>query len=243
MNMSLIEFSDVSVCIDGQLILGGVSGRWGPGERVALIGRSGSGKTTFLKLAAGLVAPSTGVVARQIVEPLSCAYVPQSIDLWPHLSVIENVAGPLHWSKRMSREDAKLKALDHLRRLNVAELECRMPATLSGGQRQRVAIARALAQEPAVLLLDEITSALDSASSSLVLRSMEANASETTLVLFATHLLGFAKSFATQIIYIDDGNCGAPIDVADFPDSVSDLGFSQFIRESETYNLRGDGGE
>jgi ABC-type polar amino acid transport system ATPase subunit len=237
MNSPLVTMTEASLIRGGRTVIEHFSASWHRGERIALLGRSGAGKTSLLKLATGLLRPTSGEVSRRTEPGVRHAYVPQGLDLWPHLSVLDNVAGPLYWDRRYSRMEAYDLATEHLHRLEVDDLAARRPPTLSGGQQQRVAIARALAQHPAGLYLDEITSALDSASASLVLRSVELNASKNLLVVYATHLLGFAKSFATSIWFIEQGQLVEVVEAAGFPGNVSAPAFASFVEASQTYSL------
>lgn len=125
-----------------------------------LLGESGVGKTSLLKALAGLI-PATGKpFAGLPPEKRPVGYLPQHFALFPHLRVWQNVAFPL---AHLPKSQRKIKALDYLEQMGIAELAERFPRQLSGGQQQRVALARALAREPQILLLDEPTSALDAA--------------------------------------------------------------------------------
>ena len=204
------------------------------GECLALAGPSGAGKTSVLRIAAGLVRPERGLVEangetwldteRGVDVPPErrrCGYVFQEYALFPHLSAWQNVAYPL---RGMSRAERRERALELLDRFGLRELADARPRTLSGGERQRVAVARALARKPAVLLLDEPLSALDartraSASRELaaVLRDVEVPA------LLVTHDFAEAAQLGDRVGVIDAGRVvqeGTPSELAAAPRSA-----------------------
>ncbi len=206
----------------------------GAGECLALAGPSGAGKTSVLRIAAGLLRPERGLVEangetwldteRGVDVPPErrrCGYVFQEYALFPHLSAWQNVAYPL---RGMSRAERRERALELLERFGLRELADARPRTLSGGERQRVAVARALARKPAVLLLDEPLSALDartraSASRELaaVLRDVEVPA------LLVTHDFAEAAQLGDRVGVIDAGRVvqeGTPSELAAAPRSA-----------------------
>lgn len=183
------------------------------GSVVALIGPNGAGKSTLLKTVAGLINVGAGgavlvgghdVTAKSPAER-QVAYVPQQGALFPHLSVLDNVAFGLR-ARGAGRERARSAAAGQLGRLEITDLADRRPGTLSGGQRQRVALARALVVEPAILLLDEPTSALDAVSrldvQSLLRTHLQAFAGSTLLV---THDPAEALTIASRVVVLVDG--------------------------------------
>ena len=205
-----------------------------PGECLALAGPSGAGKTSILRVAAGLLAPERGWVlageetwldtaARIDVPPerRSCGYVFQEYALFPHLTAWQNVAYPLRGVPRRERRE---RALDLLERFGMRELADARPRTLSGGERQRVALARVLARDPGVLLLDEPLSALDPRTRAgaarelaAVLREVEAPA------LFVTHDFAEAAQLGDRVGVIDAGRViqeGTPSELAAMPRSA-----------------------
>jgi len=167
-----LELRTVSKAYDGSLILKDVSLTIEAGESVAILGRSGSGKSTLLRLLAGLEKPTTGQVLvggvlasdrdRVLVPPhrRSLSMVFQDLALWPNLTVLGNVLLGLS-GLRLSRHDARSRALEALGLCAVEHLQRRKPSQISGGEQQRVALARAIATRPAFLLLDEPFSGLD----------------------------------------------------------------------------------
>ena len=193
-------------------------------EVVALIGVSGSGKSTLLRCL-GLLEPiddgqiflgdedisDPRVNANRVRSRLGMVF--QSYNLFPHLSVLANVTLALRVVRRMPRRDAEARGLGLLDRVGLADKAREHPDRLSGGQQQRVAIARALATEPELLLLDEITSALDL---ELVRRLAEDGAT----ILMATHEMAFARDVAHRVVFLDAGRIveqGTPAEVFSAP--------------------------
>ncbi|WP_211883120.1 amino acid ABC transporter ATP-binding protein [Plastoroseomonas hellenica] len=210
-------------------VLRGIDLQVRAGERIAIIGGSGSGKSTLLRCLNFMETPSEGEVLLDGVPigvprrhrdgRVTTAYSPaalcrvrqrvgmvfQQFNLFPHMTVIENVMEGLRTVKRLPRAEARGKALAQLHRVGLAEKLDAYPARLSGGQQQRVAIARALAIEPEVMLFDEPTSSLDPELVGEVLRSIRALAEDGTTMLLVTHELGFAFHVATRVIFLADG--------------------------------------
>lgn len=200
-----------------------------PGERVAIIGGSGSGKSTFLRCLNFMEMPSAGSVtldgkrvgtARpgadgaesvRYAERDLClvrervGMVFQQFNLFPHMTVVANVMEGLVTVKRMGRQAARAKAEAELAKVGLSDKLDVFPGRLSGGQQQRVAIARALAMQPEILLFDEPTSSLDPELVGEVLRVIRALADEGRTMLLVTHELGFAFHFATKVIFLADG--------------------------------------
>ncbi|SDG52464.1 amino acid ABC transporter ATP-binding protein [Klenkia brasiliensis] len=183
---------------------------------VALIGGSGSGKSTLLRCASLLEVVDDGQVlldGEDITDPRVDAdavrrrlgVVFQAYNLFPHLSVLDNVTlAPVRVHGR-SRSEAREEALGLLERIGLADKSGEYPDRLSGGQQQRVAIARALAVRPRVLLLDEITSALDPELVGEVLRLVREVAEQGMTIVMATHEMGFAKQVADTVCFLDRG--------------------------------------
>lgn len=193
-----------------------------PGSVTALIGPSGSGKSTLLRCVNLLEVPETGTLAvgdacieftaghrpsRDAVFAVrrQTGMVFQNFQLFPHLSVVQNVMEGLVTVQRWPREQARERALALLDKVGIADKADAWPATLSGGQQQRVAIARALAPSPQVLLCDEPTSALDPELSVEVVEVLRQLAREGTTMLMATHDLRLAASVAHDAVFLADG--------------------------------------
>ncbi|HPT89170.1 MAG TPA: amino acid ABC transporter ATP-binding protein [Bacilli bacterium] len=186
------------------------------GERVVIIGPSGSGKSTLLRTINGLEIPTSGEVyfKDQLIEPTKpsinevrkhIGMVFQSFNLFPHLTILQNITLAPVELKLMTKEEANTKAKNLLNRIGLLDKASAYPNQLSGGQKQRVAIARALAMNPAVMLFDEPTSALDPEMVKEVLDFMKELASEGMTMVVVTHEMGFAKEAASRVIFMDEG--------------------------------------
>ena len=203
------------------VVLSGIDFDVLPSQVVVVIGPSGSGKSTFLRCCNGLEQPEGGTVeicGRTLVQDgrmlpdhdlnalrEEVGMVFQSFNLFPHLSVLDNVTlGPrkLHG---LSRKEAEERAQALLAKVGLAHKATAMPASLSGGQKQRVAIARALAMEPRVMLFDEPTSALDPELVGEVLEVMKRLAAAGTTMIVVTHEIGFAREVADRVVVMIDG--------------------------------------
>lgn len=186
------------------------------GEVVCIIGPSGSGKSTFLRCINQLEVPSGGTLRyygdnivdqaydiRKFREEVGMVF--QRFNLFPLKSVLENVMMAPVLTKHMSKQKAKQKAIELLKKVGLEEKADVYPSTLSGGQQQRVAIARALAMEPKALLFDEPTSALDPELVGDVLEVMKNLAKEGMTMVVVTHEMGFARDVADRVIFMADG--------------------------------------
>ena len=186
------------------------------GEVVCLIGPSGSGKSTFLRCLNKLEEPTGGVIIvddydlmaktsdiNKIRENIGMVF--QQFNLFPHLSVLQNIMLAPVDRKRMTKEQAEEKAKKLLDRVGLLEKADVDPASLSGGQQQRVAIARALAMEPDIMLFDEPTSALDPEMVGEVLEVMKQLAAEGMTMVVVTHEMGFAREVADRVVFMDGG--------------------------------------
>jgi len=183
---------------------------------LVLIGPSGGGKTTLLRILAGLETPDRGEVeingqAIDFHEPALLEYrrtvgvVFQAFNLFPHLTALENVTLPLEKVHGYSAADAKEAAMALLRRLQLEAHAFKKPAGLSGGQRQRVAIARAIGIKPRLVLFDEPTSALDPEMTAEVLDTIEQLREEGTDLILVTHEMGFARRAADRTAFLSAG--------------------------------------
>ena len=224
------------------------------GEKLVIIGPSGSGKTTILRLIMTLETPDHGRIEVD-GELLGCAWeegrvvednrrhlrrvrrkvgmVFQHFNLFPHLSVLENIMEAPLRTLRMPKAEAHERAMGLLRRVGMAEKASDYPGQLSGGQQQRVAIARALAMRPAVMLFDEVTSALDPETVGEVLRTIRELAEEVTMaMIIVTHEMGFARNIADRVIFMDHGQeveSGPPESVLDAPENPRTIAFLRAI--------------
>jgi len=194
----------------------GVSFEVKEGESLAIIGSSGSGKSTVLRCINRLIEPTHGIVrlkGERINTPATdvndvrsrIGMVFQSFELFSHLRVIDNVSLGLIHVRGISKEDAIDHARSVLERVDMLDRVDAYPGNLSGGQKQRVAIARALAMKPEVMLFDEPTSALDPELIGSVLETIQGLAEEGMTMVVVTHEIGFARDVADSVIYMDQG--------------------------------------
>ncbi|WP_239532198.1 amino acid ABC transporter ATP-binding protein [Microbacterium dextranolyticum] len=212
----MLRADDVWKSFGERDVLRGVSLTLAPHEVVALIGASGSGKSTLLRCL-GLLEPiddgqiflgdedisDPRVDGNRVRARLGAVF--QSYNLFPHLSVLDNVTLASRVVHRIAKKDAEARALGLLERVGLAGFARSHPDRLSGGQQQRAAIVRAIATDPEVLLLDEITSALDPELVGEVLELVRALAGEGTTILMATHEMAFARDVADRVVFLDEG--------------------------------------
>ncbi|PIA68783.1 amino acid ABC transporter ATP-binding protein [Pseudomonas sediminis] len=214
--MSLLNVTALHKYYGDNHVLKGIDLKVEEGEVVAIIGRSGSGKSTFLRTLNGLESINDGVIevdgdyidaARADLRSLrqKVGMVFQQFNLFPHLTVGENVMLAPQVVKNTSRADAEKTARQMLERVGLAEKFDAYPERLSGGQQQRVAIARALAMSPKVLLCDEITSALDPELVNEVLAVVKQLASEGMTLIMVTHEMRFAREVGNKLVFMHHG--------------------------------------
>jgi polar amino acid transport system ATP-binding protein len=214
--MPLVELSNVHKSFGTLEVLKGVSLTLEKGEIIAVIGRSGSGKSTMLRCVNGLETVQSGRIVVDGIEVTApkanlnllrqrAGMVFQSYNLFPHLSVERNVTLALRKVKRMPERTARELAREMVAKVGLADKLYAYPDELSGGQQQRVAIARSLAMQPALMLFDEITSALDPELVGEVLRVLEGLAAEGMTMMLVTHEMNFAKNVADRVIFMHQG--------------------------------------
>ncbi len=211
-----LEFDDVSKAFGGHTVIERLTGRFEFDHVLAFVGPSGGGKSTLLRLVAGLTVPESGSI-RVNGEPVPTtesdlrAYrarigmVFQAYNLFPHLDATENIVLPLVRVHGRSSRDARAAAAAILDRFQLAEHSHKRPAELSGGQRQRVAIARAIAIDARFVILDEPTSALDPEMTGEVLDLIEELRSEDRSLLLVSHEMSFVRHAADLVAFVADG--------------------------------------
>ena len=214
--MSLVELKDVVKRYGQHTVLNGVSLAVEKGEIIAVIGRSGSGKSTMLRCVNGLEPIQGGSVTFEgtvVNDPATdlrklrqhVGIVFQSFNLFPHLSVEKNITLAPKVVKGIAPAEARLVAESVLRKVGLADKIDAYPDQLSGGQQQRVAIARSLAKQPTLMLFDEITSALDPELVGEVLKVLEEMGREGMTMMLVTHEIGFARTVADRVVFMHQG--------------------------------------
>lgn len=231
MNEYLIEIKNLHKYFGKNEVLKGLDIQIKKGEVVVMIGPSGSGKSTFLRTMNLLEKPTDGQVyfegvniADKSVDVFKhrekMGMVFQQFNLFPNMTVLENLCLAPVKTGKMTKEEAKKTAEDLLQRVGLSDKAEAYPQALSGGQQQRVAIARALAMNPDVMLFDEPTSALDPEMVGEVLAVMQELAKEGMTMVVVTHEMGFAKTVADRVLFMADGTIveqGKPAQVFDSP--------------------------
>ncbi len=228
-----IEINNISKTFGEFTALKAVSLNVKQGERVVICGPSGSGKSTLIRCINGLESHEEGSITvdgiplnhktkslEQIRSRVGMVF--QQFNLFPHLTVLENITlGPIR-SKRLTREQAQERAMGYLERVKIPEQAHKYPRQLSGGQQQRVAIARSLCMEPKIILFDEPTSALDPEMISEVLDVMIELAETGMTMICVTHEMGFARRVADKMVFMDQGSIvemAPPTKFFDSPDT------------------------
>lgn len=229
--MSLVALRKVSKSFGPHHVLRDIDLEVHAGEILSIVGRSGSGKSTLLRCINGLETVDSGEIKvngrlviqerrslRQLHRDVGIVF--QSFNLFPHLTVEENITLGLVRGKGISSSEARERAQRALASVRLSDKTGEYPSRLSGGQQQRAAIARAIAMEPVLLLFDEITSALDPQLKNEVLRVLEDLAAQNRTMILVTHEMAFARRSASQLIFMHNGKIwekGNPQDLFENP--------------------------
>lgn len=241
----MIHIKGLDKAFGGVSVLKNIDLRVAEGEKLTIIGPSGSGKSTLIRCINGLEEPTNGLVTingeqlthgtRTYIVRKYCAMVFQQFNLYPHMTVLQNITlAPIKLQKK-SRREAEEIAFEYLDMVGLRDKAGVYPATLSGGQQQRIAIARALATKQKILLFDEPTSALDPEMVQEVLDVMIrlSNQDSITMVV-VTHEMGFAKQVADRVIFLDNGVIieeGPPAEFFEHPKNERTVAFlSKILR-------------
>lgn len=238
----MIKMNDVHKSFGKLEVLKGINLHIEKGEVVVIIGPSGSGKSTVLRCMNYLEQPTSGEV---IVDGMNLndkaninnvraevGMVFQRFNLFPHMSVLDNITLAPQKIRKLSKADAEKVAHELLAKVGLSEKANSYPEQLSGGQQQRVAIARALAMKPSIMLFDEPTSSLDPELTGEVLRTMRELAEEKMTMVVVTHEMGFAREVATKVIFMADGRVqeqGRPEDIFTNPKNERLQAFLQTV--------------
>ena len=215
-NTVILETKNLRKAFDGQEVLKGITTTIRKGDVLALIGPSGCGKSTFLRSLNLLEKPTDGHVLfegtdltdssvdiNQVRQKIGMVF--QQFNLFPNMTIEENIMLAPVKLGRMTKEEAKKKAEELLERIGLSDKADTYPAQLSGGQKQRIAIIRSLAMNPDIILFDEPTSALDPEMVGEVLAVMKELAQDGMTMVVVTHEMGFAREVANRVMFINDG--------------------------------------
>ena len=228
---TIIRVTGLEKIFGDSAVLKGIDAEIHKGDVVCVIGASGSGKSTFLRCLNMLETPSAGSIFFEGADLTSdkvdlnlhrqkMGMVFQQFNLFPHMTILENLTCAPVLLKKMTKEQAKSKAMDLLGRVGLADRADSYPNQLSGGQKQRVAIVRALCMEPEVMLFDEPTSALDPEMVGEVLDVMKRLADQGMTMVVVTHEMGFAREVGNRVLFMDEGKIveqGTPDEIFNRP--------------------------
>jgi general L-amino acid transport system ATP-binding protein len=229
----IIQLENVDKYYGPYQALKGINLSVGQGEKVVICGPSGSGKSTLIRCINRLEAHNSGKIVingHELTDDVKdidavrreVGMVFQSFNLFPHLTIVENLMLAPKLVRKTSKEENRKTAMRFLERVKIPDQADKFPIQLSGGQQQRVAIARALCMNPEVMLFDEPTSALDPEMISEVLDVMIDLAKEGMTMICVTHEMGFARSVADNVVFMDQGEIvetGPPATFFDNPKS------------------------
>ena len=243
---ALLELRNIRKSFSTELVLDNLSLEVPEHTATVLIGASGSGKSTLLRCINLLESIDDGEIyldGQEISDPLinvdevrrKLAMVFQSFNLFPHMSVLENIMLAPIKVQGKSKEEARAQGIELLQRFGLSEKFDQYPDRLSGGQQQRVAIIRSLALNPRVLLLDEVTSALDPVLVNEVLSVVRDLKSDGMTMVLATHEMGFATQVADQVCFLQAGNIverGTPDAVLHNPSHLQTREFLKRLHEA-----------
>ena len=237
----ILEIQDLCKSFGDHEVLKGISTTIRKGDVLALIGPSGCGKSTFLRSLNLLEIPTSGHVLfegtdmtdksvdiNHVREKIGMVF--QQFNLFPNMTIKENIMlAPVKLNK-MTKEEAEKKAMELLKRIGLSDKADAYPSQLSGGQKQRIAIVRSLAMNPDIILFDEPTSALDPEITAGILKVLRELAQEKMTMVIVTHEIAFARKVADRVIFMDSGvivEQGKPEDVIDNPDNERTKAFLQ----------------
>lgn len=239
---SIITLENVDKWYDDFHVLKNLSFEVNSGERIVICGPSGSGKSTLIRMLNRLEEHQKGIITVDGTElndnlkniekvRAEVGMVFQNFNLFPHLTILENLILAPVWVRQRSKEQAKKEAMELLARVKIEDQAHKYPGQISGGQQQRVAIARALCMNPKIMLFDEPTSALDPEMVKEVLEVMVELAKEGMTMLCVTHEMGFAKEVADRVVFMDAGEIVEVAPPKDFFDNPQNERTKQFLSQ------------
>ncbi|MEH6522988.1 amino acid ABC transporter ATP-binding protein [Sulfitobacter sp.] len=213
---ALIQMRDVGKYFGSFQALKGINLHVSKGERIVVCGPSGSGKSTMIRCINRLEKHDEGQIiigGKELTDQVKdinavrreVGMVFQSFNLFPHMTIVKNLMLAQRLVRKIPKAEAKATAMEYLERVKIPEQADKYPIQLSGGQQQRVAIARALCMRPEIILFDEPTSALDPEMINEVLEVMTDLARDGMTMICVTHEMGFARSVADRVIFMDAG--------------------------------------
>ncbi len=240
----MIEIKDLHKKFDDVEVLKGVSFKVNDGDVIAILGKSGSGKTTILRCLNFLNTADKGTlvfddkeydlssISKKDISNIrkKTGFVFQNYNLFLNKTVLENVTEGLIVARKMDKKEAEKIALDALNKVGMADKKDAYPSSLSGGQQQRVSIARALAYKPEVIYFDEPTSALDPELINEVLAVMKQLANDGITMIVVTHEMSFAKNVSNRVLFVEDGTIIEDLDSKTFFENPKNDRIKQFIK-------------
>jgi len=245
-NDPLIRLSNVNKFFGDFQALKNINLKVYKGERIVICGPSGSGKSTLIRCMNRLESHNDGQIViegNELTDDIrdinavrrEVGMVFQSFNLFPHMTVLKNLIIAQRLVRKTSKKDAIEIAMNLLERVKIPEQANKYPIQLSGGQQQRVAIARALCMKPKIILFDEPTSALDPEMINEVLDVMIDLANDGMTMICVTHEMGFARSVADKVIFMDQGEIIEAAKPKDFFDNPKNERTKQFLKQILTH--------
>ncbi|MEL0115488.1 MAG: amino acid ABC transporter ATP-binding protein [Gammaproteobacteria bacterium] len=245
-NDPLIRISNVNKFFGDFQALKNINLKVFKGERIVICGPSGSGKSTLIRCMNRLESHNNGQIViegNELTDDIrdinavrrEVGMVFQSFNLFPHMTVLKNLIIAQRLVRKTSKKDAIEIAMNLLERVKIPEQANKYPIQLSGGQQQRVAIARALCMKPKIILFDEPTSALDPEMINEVLDVMIDLANDGMTMICVTHEMGFARSVADKVIFMDEGEIIEAAKPKDFFDNPKNERTKQFLKQILTH--------
>ncbi|TCS76412.1 amino acid ABC transporter ATP-binding protein [Muricomes intestini] len=224
-------------------VLNGVNVKIDKGDVVAIIGPSGSGKSTLVRCLAGLekydglVTLNGAPIMDAKTAKGKIGMVFQSFNLFPHYTVLKNVAYPYHTIKKINKTDSLRKAKTLLEKMHLEDTQNQYPSTLSGGQKQRVAIARALIMEPEIIIYDEPTSSLDPELAYEVFETIKNLADNGYTMIVVTHQISAVRHFANKIVFMEHGNICVEGSIENVLNNMNNPNLKKFLERVEFSDL------